>query len=847
MKNALSGLKVRPKRRANGSPRTGETSADLLRSIPTSPSSGAPIKQPGWSDLESYDPQVLSAAAGRGITGALEGTSQMLGGARDYLSGFMQSVRERSPAELQGTAPARSKETYESVNRAVSQAARAAPRVVSQAAQDPLTTTMDLVSVVGDMGAEVLKSPASTTEFIADILTPIPGPSVRRGPPVLRMAEETGADAARTQQIVAQQFAGRLDDFVSKLKGPVRKDQFLGQLSNKFRSYEIDRANQALSDLSDNARLTPQELAGKLAATLSPTDLTTKIIPPGKKEFYRDFDNPYPERPLGIIHLNKQANISPEEMVRFEGLDQLKKIVGNLTRIRPLDDTPDIGPDFKQNFLKAVRDSGVDTSTTQSTVERLSEKVAEVANLHDEAKRYSNMLREYDTAFTVPAAVKTRLPGHDYAPYSELVPTLRAVYDKAQRDRGERVTSMDNYLAANRLATKIVFTDSLNGFLRQVEPYIKQIDLPNNEPLYGRTGVKQAFDQLKDVQDLLKRNLDWVGDPDYIGSSASPDTQALTKLGEVIKADTGNGFGMNSDDPLFKKINLLSDAVRTWRMGPYEQSVTETASTLRGLLKSAEERGPSLYKGQHPALEGGINPVAFSRFSEHTADIPGLGTGVRGIYVNELQSDLLQDVRKLGAQGRTAEMDQLELSRLAQEQNVLRSRIGLGITGGVVTDPEELQSLKKELGKNIKRQNILSSRLQKANPSSFSSGLGKSANMYQLPEPFAGMETSSGVLQQLLIKNVIGAAARRGDSFVAFPGVQSRQSQLYKNLPNNLKQVLKDLGPGFDVRMVTLPSAKGEPFTHPAVVWGPEAAARVTQKGIPFAQGGEVKALAKSY
>ena len=630
----------------------------------------------------------------------------------------------------------------------------------------------------------------------------------------------------------------------------MRKDQFLGQLSNKFRSYEIDRANQALSDLSDNARLTPQELAGKLAATLSPTDLTTKIIPPGKKEFYRDFDNPYPERPLGIIHLNKQANISPEEMVRFEGLDQLKKIVGNLTRIRPLDETPDIGPDFKQNFLKAVRDSGADTPTTRSTVERLSEKVAEVANLHDEAKRYSNMLREYDTAFTVPAAVKTRLPGHDYAPYSELVPTLRAVYDKAQRDKGESVTGFNNYEKATRLATKIVFTDSLNGFLRQVEPYIKQIDLPNNEPLYGRTGVKQAFDQLKDVQDLLKRNPDWVRDPDPIGPSASPDAQALNKLGELIKANRGNGFGMNYDDPLFKKINLLSDAVRTWRMGPYEQSVTETASTLRGLLKSAEERGPSLYKGQHPALEGGINPVAFSRFSEHTADIPGLGTGVRGIYVNELQSDLLQDVRKLGAQGRTAEMDQLELSRLAQEQSALRNRIvfGVGITGRAsFSSPEEVQSLKKELGKNIKRQNILSSRLQKANPSSFSSGLGKSANMYQLPEPFAGMETSSGVLQQLLIKNVIGAAARRGDSFVAFPGVQSMQPQLYKNLPNNLKQVLKDLGPGFDVRMVTLPNKNGEPFTHPAVVWGPEAAARVTQKGIPFAQGGEVKALAKSY
>ena len=171
MKNALSGLKVRPKRRAKGSPRTGETSADLYRSllessdlsrsIPTSPPSGAPVKQPGWRDLKSYDPQVLSAAAGRGITSALEGMAQTFGGARDYLGGFMQSVRERSPVELQGTAPARSKETYESVNRAV-----------SQAAQDPLTTAKNLASAFVDVGVQAAKSPASMTEFIASNLTP---------------------------------------------------------------------------------------------------------------------------------------------------------------------------------------------------------------------------------------------------------------------------------------------------------------------------------------------------------------------------------------------------------------------------------------------------------------------------------------------------------------------------------------------------------------------------------------------------------------------------------------------------------------------------------------------------
>ena len=179
MKNPLAGLKVRPKRRANGSPRTGETSADLLRSVPTSFPSGAPIEQPSWRDIEAYDPQVLSVAAGRGITNALEGTKQLLGGARDYLGGFMQSVREKSPVELQGTAPARSKETYASVNRAV-----------SEAAQDPLTTARNLASAFVDVGLQAAKSPASMTEFIAGNITP----GGRSKPAVAQVVKPKGGD-----------------------------------------------------------------------------------------------------------------------------------------------------------------------------------------------------------------------------------------------------------------------------------------------------------------------------------------------------------------------------------------------------------------------------------------------------------------------------------------------------------------------------------------------------------------------------------------------------------------------------------------------------------------------------
>lgn len=221
MKNALAGLRVRPKRRANGSPRTGETSADLLRSVPTSFPSDAPAEQPSWRDIEAYDPQVLSAAAGRGITGALEGTRQLLGGARDYVGGFMQSVRERSPEELRGTAPARSKETYEAVNRAV-----------SEAAQDPLTTAKKLASAFVDVGIEASKSPASTTEFIADVLTPIPGPGVRRGPPVSEVVKSKGGDFPRRLQAVEA-----LKTWEPDVPGPSKEKAINNWLDTKLSKY----------------------------------------------------------------------------------------------------------------------------------------------------------------------------------------------------------------------------------------------------------------------------------------------------------------------------------------------------------------------------------------------------------------------------------------------------------------------------------------------------------------------------------------------------------------------------------------------------------------------------------
>jgi hypothetical protein len=112
---------------------------------------------------------------------------------------------------------------------------------------------------------------------------------------------------------------------------------------------------------------------------------------------------------------------------------------------------------------------------------------------------------------------------------------------------------------------------------------------------------------------------------------------------------------------------------------------------------------------------------------------------------------------------------------------------------------------------------------------------------YNMPEAFANMENSPQVVQQLMIKNVVGSAIDRGVNAVAFPGAESFQPQLYEKLQGNLKQVVKDLGPGFDIRQITLTNKAGEKFSHWGLVWGKEAADRLRSKGIPFKKGGMVE------
>jgi hypothetical protein len=262
-------------------------------------------------------------------------------------------------------------------------------------------------------------------------------------------------------------------------------------------------------------------------------------------------------------------------------------------------------------------------------------------------------------------------------------------------------------------------------------------------------------------------------------------------------------------------------------------------SLLEGLQKR-EGINTRAYKGQHSSLAEDPStirdPIAFSRFTEHTTDIPGLGK-VDGIYVNELQSDRLDDIRKKGRIGGGPQEDITRLDKLDKQVGEAAKQLAdyksaMGFRFMNESDIATVSEFNSKLEGLSNKRNTLLGRIREGE--------------YSLKESFAGMEESPQVIQQLMAKNAVAGAMQLGKRFVAFPGAESAQAQLYEKLPNNLKQVVKDLGPGFELRPITLPkpdtSAGGEggELTSYAIVWGDEAADRIKKQGVPFKDGGEV-------
>jgi hypothetical protein len=263
----------------------------------------------------------------------------------------------------------------------------------------------------------------------------------------------------------------------------------------------------------------------------------------------------------------------------------------------------------------------------------------------------------------------------------------------------------------------------------------------------------------------------------------------------------------------------------------------------------------TIYKGGHPAMtQQGNQPVAISRFTDHTVTLPDLGK-VKLMHVNELQSDLYNDIWKQGSISGSQLKDHARATDLSKEGYALALKEG-GTKGQELfydlvnykkdfkyqTDLENENAIKKIIERHGEDNPLFPTLMPTADKIAKLLDRAR-VGTYDLPEAFANMENSPQVVQQLIIKNVVGSAIDRGVNAITFPGSESLQPQLYEKLPNNLKQVIKDLGPGFDMRQITLTNKDGESFSHWGLVWGKEAADRLKSKGIPFKKGGLVEKL----
>jgi hypothetical protein len=255
------------------------------------------------------------------------------------------------------------------------------------------------------------------------------------------------------------------------------------------------------------------------------------------------------------------------------------------------------------------------------------------------------------------------------------------------------------------------------------------------------------------------------------------------------------------------------------------------------------------YTGQHTSVTDNLpGVISFSRATNTTADIPGMGQ-TQGIYLHELQSDLLDDLRKRGGgipRGVTPkELDQIiakskeQIEALKQKRNSLEAQYD-----NTPAFSQERTQARTQLNTLARQQNDLEARSLAALEQQ--KGIRRRPYELELDEAFPGMVTDSKSVQTMMIKAAVSSAMQRGLGFVALPSQQfSSQKQLYERLPQNAKEVVKDLGEGFTLQQINLRNRSGE-FPVLAITWdqstaeGREGLNRVITRGVPFKHGGEV-------
>ena len=395
-------------------------------------------------------------------------------------------------------------------------------------------------------------------------------------------------------------------------------------------------------------------------------------------------------------------------------------------------------------------------------------------------------------------------------------------------------------------------------------PEIKQLQAAKNTLI--DVGTLMRYPNLHPMQKEIAERIAKQNPGKYYGEIAPLINAELAKMSLKQLTDLSLNDKFKSLQPLASRLKRIIDsgedvkksdilgrinteiALIDNKFKPIVDSVVSGAAKDEYTRLGKDLQNKAVYQGQHASITTKENPIAFSRFVDKVATIPGRGD-TRVMHVIELQSDLFDDIIKKGSKAGSKEKDLAEAVTLDKKafqieqsgpfQREAIDKIKQARNKQYASPAEQSDAIKQVLDRypELKPQLIdyikLTDRSSKLNARA-------TVGNYGMDEAFAGMEKSPQVLQQLMIKNSIGAAMQRGVNAITFPGKESAQAQLYEKLGPNLKQVVKDLGKGFEIRPIEMYDDFGNAYMHQGIVWDKDTAARVLKEGIKFNKGGAV-------
>ena len=633
-------------------------------------------------------------------------------------------------------------------------------------------------------------------------------PALLETPPVAPPMQAAAPDVIRP-------FVGRLDAFVDTIKNPVQLGQLKGQLKGKFRDYDLERVERAFAGMDDKTKLTPDQIKQALAGVHSPSKMISETIPPTPGKHWQNNDNVW-DAPLGTTNLYLEQ--TPEILAANEVFKKALKGFGPFMK-----KGSDPAADSMENARALLTDPELLKIVDPELISNLSkafDKVEKNVNLVGE---YSGVIKNVSDGFQYPILYKD------------------ATVASAKYLNQPFFKFSEEALNAEREALKQKFM--AQGKNEQDASFLASGEINANFEVYSKQAQKIASQKVQELA-IAEAQKHGINLPDV----SLVKWDELEDVTRPMQGRTAIPFNESVVNALEPSRVTVHEAIKNIKnvMDPEIKKVGDA------LAKKSD-----LYAGKHTGVAGKTYPISFTRFSEHEATIPGLGT-VQGRHFHELQSDLYNAFTKQGSAYGSRAKDQEELAKLQAQIAKNKSdaldqkqafQAQAKLPGSNISENEYVKAM-GEIDKKVQRLNVgLEDRadIVSARINDFEKKVS-----YKMQEPFANFETSTDVRRQLLIKGAVHSAIKDGKGFATFPGKESTQPQLYVDMDTgrskvypNLKQVVKDMGgekAGFDIREIQLPPDKdGNPVMAWGITWSPETAARILEKGIPFAKGGMVE------